>query len=108
MLLAKPARKNPRELAQAIVDQFPVSGRVAKLEIAGPGFYQFLSEHGWLSSQISAIVTSPTLNVAPAEQPQTIVVDYSAPMLRRKCMSVIRSTIIGDSVAKTLEFWGTR
>ena len=39
--LAKPARKNPRQLAQAIVDAIPASDLIAKTEIAGPGFINF-------------------------------------------------------------------
>lgn len=39
--LAKPARKNPRQLAQAIVDCIPASELVTKIEIAGPGFINF-------------------------------------------------------------------
>jgi arginyl-tRNA synthetase len=41
MLLAKPARKNPRELAALIVERLPASPKVAKVEIAGPGFINF-------------------------------------------------------------------
>jgi len=48
MMLAKPARKNPRELAQAIVDHLPASELVAKVEIAGPGFINFfLAPQAW-------------------------------------------------------------
>ncbi|MFA7488001.1 MAG: arginine--tRNA ligase, partial [Lysobacteraceae bacterium] len=38
MLLAKPMRRNPRELAQAIADTFPKSQHIEKVDIAGPGF----------------------------------------------------------------------
>ena len=41
MRLAKPAGKNPRELAQALVAALPASGQVEKVEIAGPGFINF-------------------------------------------------------------------
>lgn len=41
LTLAKPARRNPRELAQQIVGALPASDRVAKVEIAGPGFINF-------------------------------------------------------------------
>ena len=41
MLLAKPARSNPRALAQALVDALPASDDIAKVEIAGPGFINF-------------------------------------------------------------------
>ena len=41
MRLAKPARKNPRELAAAIVERLPVSDQIEKVEIAGPGFMNF-------------------------------------------------------------------
>jgi len=39
--LAKPARKNPRQLAQALLDAMPASDLIAKTEIAGPGFINF-------------------------------------------------------------------
>ncbi|MCG7954273.1 MAG: arginine--tRNA ligase, partial [Candidatus Thiodiazotropha endolucinida] len=38
LVLAKPAGKNPRELAQAIIDALPASELVEKCDIAGPGF----------------------------------------------------------------------
>ena len=48
MLLAKPARKNPRELAAAIIEHLPASDLIAKVEIAGPGFINFSSTSaGW-------------------------------------------------------------
>ncbi len=41
MLLAKSARRKPRELAELIVGALPASGKVARVEIAGPGFINF-------------------------------------------------------------------
>lgn len=48
MLLAKPAKSNPRAIAQALVDALPVTGDVARVEIAGPGFINFhVDEAAW-------------------------------------------------------------
>ena len=41
MLLAKPARKNPRAVAEALVAALPPSAQISKVEIAGPGFINF-------------------------------------------------------------------
>lgn len=41
LLLAKPARAKPRELAQQLVDALPASPLIARVEIAGPGFINF-------------------------------------------------------------------
>ena len=107
MLLAKPAGKNPRELAQLIIDHLPASALVAKAEIAGPGFINFFLDTNWLAKQIEAIAVSPTAGVKAAIPAQTIVLDYSAPNVAKE-MAVhhIRSTVIGDAVARTLEFLG--
>jgi arginyl-tRNA synthetase len=83
MLLAKPARKNPRELAAAIIEHLPASDLIAKVEIAGPGFINFFFDPSWLAGQVEAMVTSDNANVKlPA--PQTVVVDYSAPTWPRR------------------------
>lgn len=106
MLLAKPAGKNPRALAEAIIANLPASERVAKVEIAGPGFINFYLDSQWLARQIDALNTDPRLGVKPVAA-QTIVVDYSAPNVAKE-MAVhhIRSTVIGDAVTRTLEFQG--
>ncbi len=107
MLLAKPAGKNPRELAQHIIDALPVSERVAKVEIAGPGFINFYLDSQWLARQVQALAADPRLGVKAATPAQTIVVDYSAPNVAKE-MAVhhIRSTVIGDAATRTLEFLG--
>ena len=107
MLLAKTAGKNPRELAQHIIDALPVSERVAKVEIAGPGFINFYLDSQWLARQVQALAADPRLGVKAATPAQTIVVDYSAPNVAKE-MAVhhIRSTVIGDAATRTLEFLG--
>ncbi|SHI04805.1 arginine--tRNA ligase [Ferrimonas marina] len=107
MMLAKPAKKNPRELAGLIIDHLPASELVAKTEIAGPGFINFFLDPRFLAKQIEAMADSDRANIAPVAAPQTIVTDYSAPNVAKE-MAVhhIRSTVIGDAVTRTLEFMG--
>ena len=107
MMLAKPLGKNPRELAQLIVDNLPDDSRIAKTEIAGPGFINFFVNSSHTASQLEAMLADERLGVAVAEQPQNIVVDYSAPNVAKE-MAVhhIRSTVIGDAVVRVLEFLG--
>jgi arginyl-tRNA synthetase len=61
LTLAKPAGKNPRELAQLICDALPASALVARTEIAGPGFINF-----FLSEQSSTAVIGQVLELGAA------------------------------------------
>ena len=107
MMMAKPAQKNPRELAQLIIDNLPASELVNRAEIAGPGFINIFLNQDWLAQQIDIAYADSSLSVAKTEQPQNVVVDLSSPNLAKEMhVGHLRSSIIGDSVARTLEFLG--
>ncbi|MBV7316828.1 arginine--tRNA ligase [Shewanella sp. NIFS-20-20] len=106
MMLTKAAGKNPRELAQLLIDNLPASAYVAKVEIAGPGFINFFIDDNALASQLQAALNDDHLGIALPER-QTIVVDYSSPNLAKEMhVGHLRSTIIGDACARALEFLG--
>ncbi|WP_285163467.1 arginine--tRNA ligase [Shewanella goraebulensis] len=106
MMLTKVAKKNPRDIAQLIIDNLPASSHVAKVEIAGPGFINFFIDENALANQLQDALNDDHLGVTlPAKQ--TIVVDYSSPNLAKEMhVGHLRSTIIGDSVVRALEFLG--
>ncbi|MDO6460864.1 arginine--tRNA ligase [Granulosicoccaceae sp. 1_MG-2023] len=107
MMCAKAAGMKPRDLAEKVVAALPPSDGLAKTEIAGPGFINFFMDEGYLARQLQALIGDPRLGVAPAEQAQTVVVDYSSPNLAKEMhVGHLRSSIIGDAVVRTLEFLG--
>ena len=107
MMLAKPAGKKPRELAEALVTALPADAAISKTDIAGPGFINFFVAEDFLGKQLQAALADERLGVALAAEAQTVVVDYSGPNLAKEMhVGHLRSTIIGDAVVRTLEFLG--
>lgn len=107
LMLSRSLHQNPRALAEEIIAHLPHDPRIAKTEIAGPGFINFFVSDESLCATLSAMLADPRLGVAKADKPQRVVVDYSAPNVAKE-MAVhhIRSTVIGDAVVRTLEFLG--
>ena len=106
MMLAKPAKKNPRELAILLIKYLPESAKIAKTNIAGPGFINFFVDQSALIEQLDKALNDEHLGIELPTS-QTIVVDYSSPNLAKEMhVGHLRSSIIGDAVVKALEFVG--
>lgn len=107
MMLAKPAGKKPRDLAEALIAALPQDDAIANVQIAGPGFINFFVTKDFLGSQLTAALNDPHLGLGKPTTPKTVVVDYSGPNLAKEMhVGHLRSTIIGDAVVRTLEFLG--
>lgn len=107
MAAAKRMKTNPRELAARILDQLNLDGIAEHTEIAGPGFINIKLSQAWLSQQVIELRQDPQHGVEKATQQQTMVIDYSAPNLAKEMhVGHLRSTIIGDALARILEAQG--
>ncbi len=104
---AKKMGRNPRELANDIIAALDCNDLAGKIEIAGPGFINIHLKPEWLGQHVAATLHDPRLGIRKAVTPETVVVDYSAPNLAKEMhVGHLRSTIIGDSLARLLEFLG--
>jgi len=107
LVLGKQADMNPRALAEQLIAALPESTQIDKTEIAGPGFINFFIHSDALTATLESMLADENLGVKKAENPQTIVVDYSSPNLAKEMhVGHLRSTVIGGAVARTLEHLG--
>ncbi|WP_108853164.1 arginine--tRNA ligase, partial [Xanthomonas fragariae] len=105
MLLAKPARSNPRALAQALVAALPASDDVAKVEIAGPGFINFhLAPTAYQREVAHVIKQGRNYGRGLAGNGRSVGVEYvSANPTGPLHVGHGRAAAIGDSLARVLD-----
>ncbi len=107
MILAKQQRANPRQVAQTIIEKLELADMCEPLEIAGAGFINFRLKPAWLAQRFAELCTDPRLGVPAPEKPRKIVVDFSSPNVAKPMhVGHIRSTILGESLARIAEFIG--
>ena len=114
MALAKRMGIAPRELADRIVAQLDVDDLCESVDIAGPGFINFRLRADFIGKTLGEVPAAPTdapdrMGIAQSLTPQVAVVDLSSPNLAKEMhVGHLRSTVIGDCVARILEFEGHR
>ncbi len=108
MGVAKRIKTNPRRLAEQIVAKLDLCDLCETPEIAGPGFINLRLKPMFLADRLRQIAADPErLALTAAEQPQTVVVDFSSPNVAKQMhVGHLRSTIIGDAICRLLEFSG--
>jgi arginyl-tRNA synthetase len=105
--LAKSLGQPPRVVAEQILKHLQVDDLCVPASIAGPGFINLTLQPHFLASQIQQIQASPRLGIDPVADPQRVIVDFSSPNIAKEMhVGHLRSTIIGDCIARILEFQG--
>ncbi len=106
MQLAKPRRANPRQLATEIIAKLQVDDVCETPEIAGAGFINFRLKPATISAHLSALAADDRLGT-PLVAARRLVVDFSSPNVAKPMhVGHIRSTILGDSLARIGRFLG--
>lgn len=107
MSLAKRLKQNPRMIADAIVSQIEKKEFFEKIEIQGAGFINFTLSTPFLSQRLNEALQDEHLGVPFFFKNERYVVEFSAPNIAKEMhVGHLRSTIIGDSLARLFTFLG--
>jgi len=106
--MAKGLKKNPREIASTIADALKEQNEcIEKVEVAGPGFINITLTASFLEKELEIVSQDEHLGVPIPEKKQKVVVEFSSPNVAKELhVGHLRSTIIGESIARIFEFLG--
>lgn len=105
---AKPYKKNPRQIAQEVVNVLQTNEIFSEVTLAGPGFINLRLTDAFVASVVQDMAADAArLGVDTAVEQQTIVVDYGGPNVAKPLhVGHLRAAIIGESIKRTARFLG--
>ncbi len=105
--LARSVRKPPLEVAQALAAEIDASAFCEASKVSPPGFINFTLKGEALAAEVVSLLNDPRMGVPLAPEPKTVIVDYSGPNAAKEMhVGHLRSTVIGDALARVLAFQG--
>jgi len=104
---AKSAKRNPREIAEQVVEVLKTDPRLASVEIAGAGFINMRVSDEALSVRAREIAADPRAGAEPLPAPRRVLVDYAGPNVAKPMhVGHLRASIIGESIKRLYRFRG--
>jgi arginyl-tRNA synthetase len=105
--LAKRLGQEPRMVAERVLANASLDDVCSGAAIAGAGFINLTISDALLGEQATETAHDDRLGIGVAENPEVVVVDYSAPNVAKEMhVGHLRSTIIGDAAVRLLEWVG--
>ncbi len=107
LALAKRLGKPPRQVAAEIVARLHVSDICDTPTVSGPGFVNLTLRDDWIASATTDLLGDPRLGTPLTPEPRTVIVEYSSPNIAKEMhVGHLRTTIVGDAIARATEFAG--
>ncbi len=109
LVLGKRHGRDPRALAGELADAVGETEWSLPPEVAGPGFLNFRLKPERCVAAFFSLFRDPRLGIEKTRKPETVVVDYSSPNIAKEMhVGHLRSTILGESLARVYRFLGHR